>query len=132
MIPGVSLGTIAPRTLSPLRNTNGDVWIRILCSHPVFVQSLHLDRKAGRPNFDAVHKIYPNCYIKGVLEYGRHPPIDVISLFERGRPHSKSPLPSHNFRPRSMPPRNVETLFNKQTHLRGRNRLNKQKQLPPG
>lgn len=37
----------------------GDVWIRCLSDHSVFVQSYYLDREAGRMPGDAVHKIYP-------------------------------------------------------------------------
>eukprot|EP00088_Acartia_fossae_P012269 TRINITY_DN1631_c0_g1_i1.p1 TRINITY_DN1631_c0_g1~~TRINITY_DN1631_c0_g1_i1.p1 ORF type:complete len:546 (+),score=136.97 TRINITY_DN1631_c0_g1_i1:213-1850(+) len=37
----------------------GDVWIRCLSDHSVFVQSFYLDREAGRAPGDAVHKIYP-------------------------------------------------------------------------
>jgi MAD (mothers against decapentaplegic) family protein 4 len=42
----------------------GDVWIRCLSDHSVFVQSYYLDREAGRGPGDVVHKIYPNAYIK--------------------------------------------------------------------
>lgn len=42
----------------------GDVWIRCLSDHSVFVQSFYLDREAGRAPGDAVHKIYPCAYIK--------------------------------------------------------------------
>ncbi|XP_031638437.1 mothers against decapentaplegic homolog 4 isoform X2 [Contarinia nasturtii] len=42
----------------------GDVWIRCLSDHSVFVQSYYLDREAGRSPGDAVHKIYPQAYIK--------------------------------------------------------------------
>ncbi|XP_075209715.1 LOW QUALITY PROTEIN: mothers against decapentaplegic homolog 4 [Chanos chanos] len=42
----------------------GDVWMRCLSDHAVFVQSYYLDRKAGRAPGDAVHKIYPGAYIK--------------------------------------------------------------------
>ena len=42
----------------------GDVWIRCLSAHSVFVQSFYLDREAGRAPGDAVHKIYPSAYIK--------------------------------------------------------------------
>ena len=42
----------------------GDVWIRCLSDHSVFVQSFYLDREAGRAPGDAVHKIYPSAYIK--------------------------------------------------------------------
>ncbi|XP_035746390.1 SNARE-associated protein Snapin [Egretta garzetta] len=43
----------------------GDVWMRCLSDHAVFVQSYYLDREAGRAPGDAVHKIYPGAYIKG-------------------------------------------------------------------
>lgn len=42
----------------------GDVWVRCLSEHSVFVQSYYLDRESGRSPGDAVHKIYPGAYIK--------------------------------------------------------------------
>ncbi|KAG8252523.1 Mothers against decapentaplegic 4 [Homalodisca vitripennis] len=42
----------------------GDVWLKCLSDHSVFVQSFYLDREAGRAPGDAVHKIYPSAYIK--------------------------------------------------------------------
>lgn len=42
----------------------GDVWVRCLSEHSVFVQSYYLDGEAGRCPGDAVHKIYPSAYIK--------------------------------------------------------------------
>lgn len=48
----------------------GDVWLRCLSDHSVFVQSYYLDREAGRAPGDAVHKIYPSAYIK-VIYYLR-------------------------------------------------------------
>uniref|UniRef100_W5MIF3 Mothers against decapentaplegic homolog n=1 Tax=Lepisosteus oculatus TaxID=7918 RepID=W5MIF3_LEPOC len=45
----------------------GDVWMRCLSDHAVFVQSYYLDREAGRAPGDAVHKIYPGAYIKVTL-----------------------------------------------------------------
>ncbi|XP_071372877.1 mothers against decapentaplegic homolog 4-like, partial [Centroberyx affinis] len=42
----------------------GDVWMRCLSDHSVFVQSFYLDREAGRAPGDAVHKIYPGACIK--------------------------------------------------------------------
>uniref|UniRef100_A0A3Q2DNY1 MH2 domain-containing protein n=1 Tax=Cyprinodon variegatus TaxID=28743 RepID=A0A3Q2DNY1_CYPVA len=42
----------------------GDVWMRCLSDHSVFVQSYYLDREAGRTPGDGVHKIYPGAYIK--------------------------------------------------------------------
>ncbi|RWS01756.1 mothers against decapentaplegic 4-like isoform X3 [Dinothrombium tinctorium] len=42
----------------------GDVWLKCLSDHSVFVQSYYLDREAGRAPGDAVHKIYPAAYIK--------------------------------------------------------------------
>ena len=42
----------------------GEVWIRCLSDHSVFVQSYFLDHQAGRAPGDAVHKIYPKAYIK--------------------------------------------------------------------
>ncbi|XP_042338288.1 mothers against decapentaplegic homolog 4-like, partial [Plectropomus leopardus] len=42
----------------------GDIWMRCLSDHSVFVQSLYLDREAGRAPGDGVHKIYPGAYIK--------------------------------------------------------------------
>uniref|UniRef100_A0A8C2DBN5 Mothers against decapentaplegic homolog n=1 Tax=Cyprinus carpio TaxID=7962 RepID=A0A8C2DBN5_CYPCA len=49
----------------------GDVWVRCLSDHAVFVQSYYLDREAGRAPGDAVHKIYPSAYIK-VRTRGMH------------------------------------------------------------
>lgn len=46
----------------------GDVWLNCLSNHPVFVQSYYLDREAGRAPGDAVHKIYPEAYIKVILK----------------------------------------------------------------
>ncbi|KAG9463205.1 hypothetical protein GDO78_022208 [Eleutherodactylus coqui] len=46
----------------------GDVWMRCLSDHAVFVQSYYLDREAGRAPGDAVHKIYPGAYIKVSLQ----------------------------------------------------------------
>ncbi|KAM9353595.1 mothers against decapentaplegic homolog 4-like [Symphorus nematophorus] len=43
---------------------DGDVWMRCLSDHSVFVQSFYLDREAGRAPGDGVHKIYPGAYIK--------------------------------------------------------------------
>uniref|UniRef100_A0A8C3AV73 Mothers against decapentaplegic homolog n=1 Tax=Cyclopterus lumpus TaxID=8103 RepID=A0A8C3AV73_CYCLU len=43
---------------------DGDIWMRCLSDHPVFVQSLYLDREAGRAPGDGVHKIYPGAHIK--------------------------------------------------------------------
>ncbi|XP_068179381.1 mothers against decapentaplegic homolog 4-like isoform X2 [Antennarius striatus] len=42
----------------------GDVWMRCLSDHSVFIQSFYLDREAGRAPGDGVHKIYPGAYIK--------------------------------------------------------------------
>lgn len=42
----------------------GEVWVRCMSDHSVFVQSFFLDYQAGRAPGDAVHKIYPNAYIK--------------------------------------------------------------------
>ena len=42
----------------------GEVWIRCMSEHSVFVQSNFLDFKAGRAPGDAVHKIYPKAYLK--------------------------------------------------------------------
>jgi len=43
---------------------NGDVWIKCMSEHAVFVQSYYLDAQAGRDPGDAVHKIYPKAFIK--------------------------------------------------------------------
>ena len=48
----------------PFQVGEGDVWIRCLSDHSVFVQSYYLDREAGRAPGDAVHKIYPQAYTK--------------------------------------------------------------------
>jgi len=42
----------------------GDVWVRCLSQHAIFVQSYYLDREAGRAPGDAVHKIHPGAYTK--------------------------------------------------------------------
>lgn len=42
----------------------GDVWLKCLSDHSVFLQSYYLDREAGRCPGDAVHKIYSQTYIK--------------------------------------------------------------------
>eukprot|EP00111_Clytia_hemisphaerica_P019159 TCONS_00056603-protein len=46
------------------RRGEGDIWVRCLSEQSVFVQSYYLDRQAGRSPGDAVHKIYPQAYIK--------------------------------------------------------------------
>lgn len=50
----------------------GDVWVRCLSDHAVFVQSYYLDREAGRAPGDAVHKIYPSAYIKVATRVSEH------------------------------------------------------------
>jgi len=45
-------------------NGEGDIWIRCLSDHSIFVKSFYLDREAGRAPGEAVHKIYPNAHIK--------------------------------------------------------------------
>ncbi|KAI8503350.1 Mothers against decapentaplegic 4 [Branchiostoma belcheri] len=57
----------------------GDVWVRCLSDHAVFVQSYYLDREAGRAPGDAVHKIYPSAYIKGLWEGSLPPSVRVLS-----------------------------------------------------
>ncbi|KAL1513629.1 hypothetical protein ABEB36_003018 [Hypothenemus hampei] len=42
----------------------GDVWLRCLSDHSVFVQSYYLDRENGRQPGEAVHKIFPGANIK--------------------------------------------------------------------
>jgi len=42
----------------------GDVWVRCLSDHSIFVQSYYLDRESGRQPGDVVHKIYPAAFIK--------------------------------------------------------------------
>lgn len=42
----------------------GDVYLNCLSDHSVFLQSYYLDREAGRAPGDAIHKIYPQTYIK--------------------------------------------------------------------
>ncbi|XP_021232115.1 mothers against decapentaplegic homolog 4-like [Numida meleagris] len=72
---GVGNGAAGGLTVSPGRlhigkgvqlecRGEGDVWMRCLSDHAVFVQSYYLDREAGRAPGDAVHKIYPGAYIK--------------------------------------------------------------------
>lgn len=43
---------------------NGDVLLCCLSDHSVFVQSFYLDKEAGRVPGEAVHKIYPNAWLK--------------------------------------------------------------------
>uniref|UniRef100_A0A3B4AAG6 Mothers against decapentaplegic homolog n=1 Tax=Periophthalmus magnuspinnatus TaxID=409849 RepID=A0A3B4AAG6_9GOBI len=45
---------------------DGDVWMRCLSDHALFVQSFYLDRESGRTPGGAVHKIYPGAYIKHI------------------------------------------------------------------
>ena len=47
----------------------GDVWVKCLSDHSIFVQSFYLDREAGRAPGDAVHKIYPAAFIKVSLNF---------------------------------------------------------------
>ncbi|XP_060937642.1 mothers against decapentaplegic homolog 4-like [Limanda limanda] len=42
----------------------GDVWMRCLSDHPVFIQSHYLDLEAGRAPGGGVRKIYPGACIK--------------------------------------------------------------------
>jgi MAD (mothers against decapentaplegic) family protein 4 len=42
----------------------GEVWIRCMSEHSIFVQSNFLDYQSGRAPGDAVHKIYPKAFIK--------------------------------------------------------------------
>ncbi|KAM9852024.1 LOW QUALITY PROTEIN: mothers against decapentaplegic homolog 4 [Aulostomus maculatus] len=42
----------------------GDIWMRCLSDHSVFVQSSYLDQVAGQGPGDGVHKIYPGACIK--------------------------------------------------------------------
>lgn len=58
----------------------GDVWIRCMSDHAVFVQSYYLDREAGRAPGDAVHKIYPGAYMKVCSLQG---PTAVTALQQR-------------------------------------------------
>ncbi|XP_048859990.1 mothers against decapentaplegic homolog 4 isoform X2 [Brienomyrus brachyistius] len=63
----------------------GDVWVRCLSDHAVFVQSYYLDREAGRAPGDAVHKIYPSAYIKvGGVSYRVEPGLGIYHLRGRG------------------------------------------------
>jgi len=47
----------------------GDVWVRCLSDHSIFVQSYYLDRESGRQPGDVVHKIYPAAFIKVSVMY---------------------------------------------------------------
>ncbi|CAI8056492.1 Mothers against decapentaplegic homolog 4 [Geodia barretti] len=42
----------------------GEVWIKCMSEHSIFVQSNFLDYQSGRAPGDAVHKIYPKAFIK--------------------------------------------------------------------
>lgn len=46
------------------QRSNGDVWLRCVSDHSVYVQSHFLDLAAGRPLGNVVHKIYPLAYVK--------------------------------------------------------------------
>jgi len=48
----------------------GDVWVRCLSDHSIFVQSYYLDRESGRQPGDVVHKIYPAAFIKVTVSHG--------------------------------------------------------------
>ena len=58
----------------------GDVWIKCLSDHSVFVQSYYLDREAGRAPGDAVHKIYPLAHTK-VIYYLVQSTLEMAILF---------------------------------------------------
>ena len=58
----------------------GDVWLRCLSEYSVWVQSYYLDREAGRSPGDAVHKIYPNAYIKVRLIHTRKTIIPFLNF----------------------------------------------------
>ena len=58
----------------------GDVWIKCLSDHSVFVQSYYLDREAGRAPGDAVHKIYPLAHTK-VIYYLVQSTLEMSILF---------------------------------------------------
>jgi len=47
----------------------GDVWLKCQSGNSVFVQSYYLDTEAGRAPGDAVHKVYPQAYIKVCMKY---------------------------------------------------------------
>lgn len=89
----------------------GDVWMRCMSDHAVFVQSYYLDREAGRAPGDAVHKIYPGAYVKvgtrqrrlltDVLR-GRRVPGRVFGRCWTGRVNSGSSPPS-GVRPAAVP-----------------------------
>lgn len=57
----------------------GEVWVRCMSDHSVFVQSYFLDYQAGRAPGDAVHKIYPKAYIKVFLPCP-HPSLHHLPL----------------------------------------------------
>lgn len=59
----------------------GDVWMRCMSDHAVFVQSYYLDREAGRAPGDAVHKIYPGAYIKVWIQLTHWNHTYIYSLF---------------------------------------------------
>lgn len=59
----------------------GDVWVRCLSDHAVFVQSYYLDREAGRAPGDAVHKIYPSAYIKVKPQIHRTEKTDIFPFY---------------------------------------------------
>ncbi|KAG5834870.1 hypothetical protein ANANG_G00266160 [Anguilla anguilla] len=76
----------------------GDVWVRCLSDHAVFVQSYYLDREAGRAPGDAVHKIYPSAYIKvglltAALLFTPAAPLTLRMLFDLHQCHRNIPGP---------------------------------------
>ncbi|XP_028836914.1 mothers against decapentaplegic homolog 4 isoform X2 [Denticeps clupeoides] len=87
----------------------GDVWMRCLSDHAVFVQSYYLDREAGRAPGDAVHKIYPGAYIK--VEQG-------CTTMQEGKswPRMNTPKIEINGAQRDKPPPRPQVFDLRQCH----------------
>eukprot|EP00800_Vazella_pourtalesii_P019366 TRINITY_DN6540_c0_g3_i1.p1 TRINITY_DN6540_c0_g3~~TRINITY_DN6540_c0_g3_i1.p1 ORF type:complete len:590 (+),score=-4.71 TRINITY_DN6540_c0_g3_i1:34-1803(+) len=66
---------------------SGDLHLCCLSEHSVFVQSFYLDREAGRPLGEAVHKIYPNAWLKV---------FDLVSCYQEMQHQSLTAKTIHN------------------------------------
>ena len=58
----------------------GEVWIRNLTEHAVFVQSQYLDYGAGRDPGNAVHKIFSKAYIKVIPQFDNSFPFFLVCV----------------------------------------------------
>lgn len=84
----------------------GDVWLKCLSDHSVFVQSYYLDREAGRTPGDAVHKIYPSASIKVFDLRQCHQQMQSLAANAQAAAQAQAAavagIPGH-----SVPPRNL-------------------------